>query len=257
MRLFSSIFLGLFLLGCKSTPASKYIPPVDAAPTVGAFEERDQTVVAAADRIDVAVVDTPAAAPVKQETDTIRHAVASTPAADVQALVDSFMELTARYEDRITSLEGSLEKERTMAMRSQAKYLNWVGIGFLAAFGFSFFAGPAAAIKTWPLGVIGAGCFGLAQIISSPWFLRGASALLILGVGYGSWWVYDRHRQGRLEQALNKRVRLLKKIVPTIDAANDEARDTLKSAFREVFDTDDKAEILELKKEMMVDGPRT
>ena len=249
----ASVFV---FLGCQATRPIHRAPALDSTPVVSAFEERDVTVLGAAERIDTTVESTPYETPVKTETDTIRRAVEKTSASNVAELAKSFTVITEQMQKQIDRLEKQLDEERNRAMRAQSDKLNWAGLGFLALFGLSFFAGPAAALKTWPLAVLGGGCLALSQIVSSPWFARGGAILIGVALIYFIWWVYDRHKQGRLEAALQKRVALFKKIVPVIDNASDEARSALKSAFKEVMSDDDKAEIHAIKAEITSGVPR-
>jgi hypothetical protein len=240
----------LSLGGCQAVKRLPFTQPVDPTPVVEAFKERDATVLGATERIDVTVKATPYEAPVKVETNSIREAVAKSSALDVATLATSFMGLANKLQERIHELETQLDEERTRALRSQSDKLNWAGLGFLALFGLSFFAGPAAALKTWPLAILGGGCLALSQIVSSPWFARGGAVLIAVALGYSIWWVYDRHKEGRLKESLSKRVDLFKRIIPVIDSANDEARAALKGAFKEAMSAEDKAEILVLKSEL-------
>jgi len=244
----------LVLTGCGT---NQPVPPrIDAAPTLTAQADKDTKILASADNIDTAVKGTPPEAPVKAETAAIRVAIQTAPAADVTKLVISFESAIKTLESQNTKLLEQLNAERQRAMREQSRTLNWAGFGFLAMFGISLVFGHlAAAMKTWPLIILGAGCFGLAQLISHKWFLPSFAALAALGIGYTVYWVIDRHRQGRLQQALEKRVNVLKQTIPVLDQAYDEATDEVKKLMdRSIFDrlsdvmtAEEKAEIHHLR----------
>ena len=225
------------LPGCvrANTPST---PRPDATALLGGQAVKDSTVTASADRIDVLSVDTPQAAPVKIETDAIRKAVIDAPAADVSRLIAQFEGIIARLDKELAAEKKARAAAEQQALREQARWLTWTGIGFMAAFGISLFAGGglAGAFKTWPLLVLGAGCFGLAQVISHPWFLKGFAGLLLLSVAYTAYWIYDSHKQGRLREALEKRERLLKQVLPVLDDAYENGEEAVKKILdRDVF----------------------
>jgi hypothetical protein len=252
--------LSFAMLGGCISPTTPPPPRVNPAPTVEGQQAKDATITTSADAIDSIVAPTPQAPAVKVETDAIRAAVVANPAADVAALV-------AQFEAVIKRLDADLAEERkrrvaaeNAALKEQARWLTWTGVGLFAAFGLSLFAGGGlmGAVKTWPLLLLGAGCFGLAQLISHPWFLRGFAGLLVAGVGYAVYWVYDRHQQGRLREALAKRERLLKQVVPVLDYAYENAHQSIKDVLdRDVFNklgslfsAEQKAEIHHLRGEV-------
>jgi hypothetical protein len=253
-----AVFCLALVSGCN-TPTAPTPSRVDPTPTVTGQQAKDATVTASANAIDTIVAPTPQAPAVRVETDAIRAAVVANPAADVSALV-------AQFEAVIKRLDADLAAERKRriaaegaALKEQARWLTWTGVGLFAAFGLSLFAGGGlmGAMKTWPLLVLGAGCFGLAQLISHPWFLRGFAGLLLAGVGYSAYWVYDRHKQGRLREALAKRERLLKQVVPVLDDAYENAESSIKQALdakvfdrlSSLFSREDKAELHHLRAE--------
>jgi len=217
-----------FVTGCAHSPAKvRPSAPVPSATTaiVTAHKGKDAIIIAEAGKID-------AIAPaVREHTDAQRAAVAAAPAVDVErlntewrAVVDSLTAENARLAKDVAALKGQ-------ALREQSRWLTWAGVGLLAAFGLSIVVGQfAAALKTWPLAVLGAGCFGLAQLISHPWFLRGFTGLLLAGLAYSAYYVFDRHKEGRLRRSLEKKAAVLGEIVPVLDAAYESSADTIKQA---------------------------
>lgn len=229
------LLIAFLLAGC-TTPVTP--PRVESAPTVAAQENKDVRILTSADKIDVAVKDTPPEQIVRTETAVIRQAVAEAPAADVAKLAAAFEVAIKALEKQNASLLVQIEKERTRALREQVRYLNIAGMGLVAAFGISIFFGSLTAMaKTWPLLLLAAGCFGLAQVVGHPWFMRGFLGISALGLGYLVYWVIDRHRQGRLQQAIAKRADKLKEMVPVLDEAYENAGDDLKKALdSKIFD---------------------
>jgi hypothetical protein len=232
------IAIALILGGCK-TQLAPLSPRPDAQPVIAAQGSKDVAVITSANAIDVIAAPSPIAAPVKVETDNIRRAVAEAPAADVGRIVAAFEAHIDRLDKQVASERSRADKAESAALREQSRWLTWTGVGLLAAFGVSMLAGGgfAAAFKTWPLALLGAGCFGLAQLISHPWFVRGFAALAVASLGYVVFWVYDRHKQGRLREALAKREVLLKSVLPVLDEAYESGADSLKQALdASVFD---------------------
>jgi hypothetical protein len=219
------------LTGCE-TQVAPSSPRPDAKPAIAAQGTKDVAVVTSANTIDAIAAPSPIAAPVKVETDNIRRAVADAPAADVARIVAAFEAHIDRLDKQVAAERTRAEKAESAALREQSRWLTWTGAGLLAAFGLSMLAGGgfAAAFKTWPLALLGAGCFGLAQLISHPWFVRGFAALAVASLGYVVFWVYDRHKQGRLREALAKREVLLKSVLPVLDEAYESGADSLKQA---------------------------
>jgi len=245
-----SFVLMLMLSGCAQGPVSLVERP-ETAGTMAQHELKDSVVLTEADAIDAIA---PAAKP---HTDAQRQAVAAAPAEDLQPLFDQFNAVIDQQQKRIAQLEGENDDLRNQALREQARWLTWSGVSLLAAFGVSmlFGGGLAAAFKTWPLAVLGAGCFGLAQLISHPWFLRGFVALILLGLGYAVYYVWDRHNEGRLKESLQKKAKALEAIVPALDESYDTAADVVREALQvhvfdrlsKVMDRSDKAVVLEVK----------
>jgi len=229
-RIVIAAFLLFAATGCQRggvTPT----PPVNAAPVLKDQENKDRTVTKEADAIDKKVAGTPVADDVKASTDAQRAAVAAAPAADVARIVAAFEAKAKADAATIAKLTATITDLENQALREQARWLTWTGVALLAAFGLSLLVGQlAAAVKTWPLALLGVGCFGLAQLISHPWFLRGFILLLIAAVAYSAYYVFDRHKEGRLRRSLEKKAEVLTQIVPVLDEAYDSAADSVKQA---------------------------
>jgi hypothetical protein len=210
--------------GCQRggvTPA----PPVNAAPVIAGQEGKDRAIISEAAKIDAIA---PAAKP---HTDAQRAAIAAAPAADVARIVAEFESQIGQLVRSNADKDAQILAAKNQALREQARWLTWTGVALLAAFGLSLLVGQlAAAVKTWPLALLGVGCFGLAQLISHPWFLRGFILLLIAAVAYSAYYVFDRHKEGRLRRSLEKKAEVLTQIVPVLDEAYDSAADSVKQA---------------------------
>jgi hypothetical protein len=227
-------------------------PPVNAAPMLAGQEGKDRAIISEAAKIDAIA---PAAKP---HTDAQRAAVAAAPAADVARIVAAFEAKAKADAATIAKLTATITDLENQALREQARWLTWTGVALLAAFGLSLLVGQlAAAVKTWPLALLGVGCFGLAQLISHPWFLRGFILLLIAAVAYSAYYVFDRHKEGRLRRSLEKKADVLKQIVPVLDDAYDSAADSVKQALdanifgrlSSVFSREQKAVVHEVRAE--------
>jgi hypothetical protein len=231
----------LVLAGCKAVPVPSRpsLPPVDTAPVIAGQEGKDRAILSEAAQID-------AIAPqAKPHTDAQRKAIEDNPAADVARIVAEFQardKLRDAADKETAAIIAGLRKEiedlQNQALREQARWLTWSGVALLAAFGVSLLFGQlAAAVKTWPLALLGVGCFGLAQLISHPWFLRSFIGLLIAALAYAAYYVYDRHKEGRLKRSLEKKADVLKQIVPVMDSAYESAEASVKDALdAKIFD---------------------
>lgn len=251
------LILTLLVSGCASAPKLPERPaPIISAPVVAAQVQKDLYIRAAVDRIDAGITASAVEAVVKQETAAIRLAIDEAPATQVANLAVDFNAAIKSLETRNSALLRQLEEERTRALRDQVKWLNWAGIGLLGAFGLSIFFGNIAAMaKTWPLLLLAGGCFGLAQVVSHPWFMRGFLGIGALGLGYLVYWVIDRQKQGRLREAVQKRANLLKQLVPVLDSAYENAEESVKKVLDDkvfdrlssIMDAEDKAAVHEVR----------
>lgn len=232
----------LFLVGCQRSGGIARAERPDAAGVIGRHAQKDATVIEEADKIDSAVAGTAQAGTVKASTDAQRAAVAAAPAKDITELANVFGRALDQYERRIADLEAALDKEQKAALREQVRWLNGTGILLLVGFGVSVgFGGLPGARKTWPLVLLAGGCFGLAQVVGHPWFVRGFLILLAVGAAYGVWWAIDKHREGKLRASLEKKSAKLQgvlgEIVPVLDQAYEKAGEGVRELLdRSIFD---------------------
>lgn len=225
----------LALAGCSSFPFSgkgeSARTPITARPASGPVVEshvaKDSRVIASADRIDAATTEPAIAA----ETAEIRDAVASAPAINLQPLVNEFNRALDARDREIDRLREAVTAAQNKELVYQARGLTIVGFGCLAAFGLgiAFGGGVVAAMKLWPVAVIGVGCLGLAQIVAHPWFMRGVLATGTLGLAWLVYYVIDRHKAGRLRASVDRKLEVLREVVPVLDDAYDSAADSVKA----------------------------
>lgn len=261
------ILAGFALLaGCVAQPVSKPAAPVvtpKPAPIVNGQTEKDATVVGAADRIDGIVQGEAVAAPVRVETDTIRAAVAANPASDVKALAAQFEEAIkllreqlAASDKRAKQLDAQIESLRDAEMKAQARDLRYAAFGLLA---FAGLLGWAKQTMWSAASAIGALlCFGVAQIISQPWFMPACAVAVALGLAAFGWAAVHAYRKHELATKVEKEAAKLKatlvRVVPAVDSAIDEVgeagakiKDKLRAAMTGKAGTEAKATIHEIR----------
>lgn len=256
----------LALAGCSTQPVSKPAAPVvtpKPAPIVNGQTEKDATVVSAADRIDGIVQGEAVAAPVRVETDTIRAAVAANPASDVKALAAQFEEAIkllreqlAASDKRTKQLEAQIESLHNAEMKAQARDLRYAAFGLLA---FAGLLGWAKQTMWSAASAIGALlCFGVAQIISQPWFMPACAVAVALGLAAFGWAAVHAYRKHELATKVEKEAAKLKatlvRVVPAVDSAIDEVgeagakiKDKLRAAMTGKAGAEAKATIHEIR----------
>jgi hypothetical protein len=257
----------LLSAGCAGSKGTVGPDRTDPATTLADGAKKDADIATEANGIAARSTDAPfVAASAARILDVLRLSPWAKTEATINALVterDAALAAAKTQGDADAATIAGLRKEidelKNQALREQARWLTWTGVGLFAAFGVSLIIGQlAAAAKTWPLALLGAGCFGLAQLISHPWFLRSFVGLLVAGVAYSAYYVFDRHREGRLRRSLEKKADVLKQIVPVLDDAYDSAADSLKQAldanifarFSAVLDRDQKATVHQVRAEV-------
>jgi len=257
------IFTLLLLLtlgsGCTLSPAARQPHPIpDAGAVVQRQATKDAVVISASERIDTVVSTSELAQPVREHTETIRAAVASAPAAEVATLSAQYTKIFEKQAADISRLEDKLAREAARARVAYQRWLRTAAAGLFLAFGVSLIFGRAAAVaRTWPIAALGIGALVLAEVIGSIWFQIGSLILTALGAAYGVYWVIDRHRQGRLKAAVEKRAQLLREVVPVLDEAYEGANEELRrfldrnifKRLSDAFTSEDKATIHEIRKE--------
>lgn len=231
------VLLMLSLAGCLHEPVQPPRVPVTtptAAPIVAGQQSKDATVTASADKIDSIVDGKPEAAPVKVETDSIRAAVAANPAADVKLLATQFdeairllREQLAAADARAKKLEALVENLRNSEMKAQARDLR---IGALIALALAGLLAYARQIL-WSaaLGLIAILAFGLAQLVSQPWFMTACTVVVVLILAAVGWAAVHAYRKHELAAKVEKEAAKLKdalvRVVPAVDSAIDELGD--------------------------------
>lgn len=226
--------LALVAGGCAHEQAQVPRAPVAvpiAAPVVAGQQSKDESVTASANSIDKIVSATPEAAPVRVETDSIRAAVAANPAADVKLLAVQFDEAVrllreqlAAADKRAAQLAATVENLRNAEMRAQARSLR---IGALAAIALAGLLAYARQF-VWA-GALGAGAvlaFGLAQLVSQPWFMTASAvvvAIILAAVGWAAVHAYRKHElAAKVEKEAAKLKATLVRVVPAVDSVMEE-----------------------------------
>lgn len=226
--------LCLLLAGCLHEPVQPPRAPVatpTAAPIVAGQQGKDESVVASANTIDSIVDGKPEAAPVKVETDSIRAAVAANPAADVKLLATQFdeairllREQLAAADARAKKLDALVENLRNSEMKAQARDLR---IGALIALALAGLLAYARQIL-WSaaLGLIAILAFGLAQLVSQPWFMTACTVVVVLilaAVGWAAVHAYRKHElAAKVEKEAAKLKATLVRVVPAVDSVMEE-----------------------------------
>jgi|GEM_PF-1698145 len=229
---------GLFLISCQTRP--KTVRPTatarpDAAGLVARHEAKDTTVVASSNRIDAIVESSDLAEPVKTQTDQIRTAVAEAPAREVADVAHAFAKLIDTQDRKIAALSSNLDKERQRTLREQTRWLYAAGVALLIGFGIAVIFGHLAGLSYgWPLAALGAGCFGLAQTISHPYFVPGFTALCVIGLCYGLYLTTTQRGKSRKKHSESQ---MLETLVPVLDRAYEAANEDLRRVLdRNIFD---------------------
>ena len=225
----------LLLAGCKTDETTVPRAPVatpDAAPVVAGQMGKDETVVQSADKIDEIVKDEPKVAePVKVETDRIREAVTANPASDIKRLADQFDEAIRLLRGQLTAadkraeqLAAQIERLRDAEQRAQVRDLRYLAFG---ALGIAALLGWAKQIQFAAIFAIGGVlAFGLAQLVSQPWFMSACSvvvALILAGVTWAAAHAYRKHElAAKVEKEAAKLKDTLVRVVPAVDSAIEE-----------------------------------
>lgn len=253
--------LSILLVGCDQTTQIPVVTP-DSKPVLGAHEKKDETIKQAANNIDkTAETKAPAVAPeVRTQTDAIREAIAAAPAAQIDALSADFRRAITALESQVKEAEKARQKaeERAKAledaeMKAQARTLRFVALGLLLVSGVLFYGRQVqfALVATAAALLL----FGLAQLISQPWFMwacTGVCIIILASLAYAGWKSYQKGTIG--DDVAREKERLsaaLKKIVPALDEAQDELDDAAKQALRStlarLMDDDHKALVHEVR----------
>lgn len=223
----------LALAGCVTQPIEQPSrDPVAApksAPTIEGQAKKDATVVGSANRIDgIVQQDAPQiSAPVRVETDAIRAAVAANPAADVKALAAQFEEAInllreqlSAADKRAAQLAAQVERLQDSEQRTQVRDLRYIAFGALAIAALLGLAKQLQFAAIFAVG--GVLSFGLAQLVSQPWFST-ACTVVVAGILAGvTWAAVHAYRKRELATKVEAEAAKLKdtlaRVVPAIDS---------------------------------------
>lgn len=141
---------------------------------------------------------------------------------------DAAKKLTAELDKIRLEHEKQLAELRDGELKFQARTLTCAGVLFAALFGLSAgFGGLAGVKKAWPFLLLAFMSFGLAQIVSQPWFKWAILGATVIGLGGLAYWVWENNKTGKLKEAAEEKAAELKKfasqVVPILDQAYDEA----------------------------------
>ena len=144
---------------------------------------------------------------------------------------------TKKAEENKADYDKKLQEERDGVKRDQAKGLNWAGVIGIGLFGLGLgFGGMPGLMKTWPFGVIGILCFGLAQLVSQAWFMWACLVVVLIIVGLAIWWVIKQHKLGNLKVAAEEQATRFKDILGTLVPILDDAYEKAESTGKELLD---------------------
>lgn len=235
MRPLAAVLALVLLAGCKTDETTVPRPPIQtpiAAPTIAGQMGKDETVVGSANKIDEIVKDEPkVAAPVKEETDRIREAIAENPAAEIKRLADQFeaaikalREQLVAADRRAEQLTETVERLRDGEMKAQARDLRY---GAFAALGIAALLGWAQQLKlAAAAALVGLLAFGLAQLVSQPWFMPACAVAVALALAAFGWAAVHAYRKHELATKVEKEAAKLKdalvRVVPAVDSAIEE-----------------------------------
>lgn len=144
----------------------------------------------------------------------------------------------ANYEKRIEN-DAKVTQEKFKAqqdgiLHEQAKWLSIAAAGCLAIFLLGAGFGQLAGLKiVWPFSVYAVVLFGLAQLVSQPWFLWAVGGAIVVGGVITGVWVRRHYLQGDLLQATQDKAAkwnsVVKPTVEVLDKAYDNAEVPIKN----------------------------
>lgn len=243
----------LAALGCQSGPraaAPAARAPIASAPVVKAQQAKDDTVKAAAERIEAnntAAPDSPQKPLIAEDAAVVVAAVAAAPAADVAKIVAEYeARLKADASDLSAARKVGEEKDKAIAARDQTiadlknetlRRTAWtivlVSLGIIGVSVVAIVLSPnklSALMSAGPAALVGVLGLGLAQIVAQPWFKWACGGVAIVATAAGIWWMIRQHQKGSLDRALAEKAALaestLGKLVPAIDDTIKHARST-------------------------------
>lgn len=178
-----------------------------------------------------------------KDRDTARAAEHAAIAKYEQQMQDNKRELEAQIARMEQKQKDALDAAHNEFMREQARWLNIAGFVFLAAFGVGIGFGGLPGLKnTFPFAILAVICFGLAQIVSQPWFKWAVLGSVGVGLSISLWWAYRKHQQGTLAESMSEKSQRLQavlgQVIPVLDNAYENAESSTKELLRRtVFDT--------------------
>lgn len=178
-----------------------------------------------------------AKADAKRMSDEVVSARAAAAAADAKAAAAvehegrAIADATKRYNELLAA-------QRSEEAAAQARDLRWAAAGCLAIFLLGAGFGQLAGLRlVWPFGLIALLLFGLAQIVTQPWFMPACGIALLLGLAGAGYWIWQHYRAGTLAQDAKEKAEkfsaVAKAVVPVLDEAYDSATEPLKQLLDE------------------------
>lgn len=254
MRALVALFLLTILAGCNRHPIPVVAKPASSTGSVvDGQENKDRVVVGSSRAVDAAVAGTPAQAAVNAATEAQRMAVAAAPAAEVKKALDERDVIIKNQTLEADRLRAEVASLKDAELKTQARTLRFIGVGALLVAGLLGYAHQygmsGASLLT---GVI---CFGLAQLISQPWFMPAVGGLTVVAIvafGVAAWHSYKKGTLVKDTEAEAAELKAtLAKVVPALDEAiksvDSSAQDKIIGALRGVMDGSQKAVIHDIR----------
>lgn len=186
----------------------------------------------------------------EQDLKRIVEAALKERAGAAAALQTQFDSMTKLIRDAQAAAQKAADDARNAVMLEQVKWLNRFGAGCaavaVAAIGLAAVFGGLVALRgVAPFAAIaGLGslvCFGLAQIVSLPWFKWAVLGSVVLALGAAVLYVWQKHKGDlKKEAAVAEAAKLsavTTKIVPAIDKFYDTADEKTRASMDEVVFT--------------------
>lgn len=190
--------------------------------------------------IDSAKADAVALAEAKTHIESLTkerdEAVQKKNSADAE-LTKAVNEYQKKAEQNKKDYDARLEEAQQAMMKEQARGLNIGGFICMLLFGAGLaFGGLPGLQKTWFFGVLAVICFGLAQIISQPWFMWACLIALIVVVGLAIFFLIRRHQLDAKQSEANVQANRLNEILATVVPVLDEAYEKGTEAEKKILD---------------------
>lgn len=138
-------------------------------------------------------------------------------------------QLAQNQKDNQAQIDKAKKDAIAGVTHQQATWLNILGAAALVAFGVSVWVASmsgnviAGAKSAWPFAVFSVICFGLAQIVSQPWFVYAVLGSLVVASGLAVWWAVKQHQIALAKTAAEQKAATvasaLQHVVPVLDTA--------------------------------------